>query len=238
MPLAGAGKNPDMMSSNLAMKPSKNAVMKPNRQQRPLSEQGSGGNQPSLFCYPSGKQIVTVGQEVEFAPQVMTSPGAFRLASSLPPGLALDASSGVIFGTPSEGQPTTSVVVEMDAPGGSSVRALMDIEVIDFTRGGYVVGHMSEFERGRFMLLLYTPEDGEPANDMDMSNLPMDYSVSGCGVNPSACFPGYLAGMGMPNMAQKAVVQGQRDTRKAGNGRQEKLSGSGGGAGQDDLSWW
>ncbi|CAE8602246.1 unnamed protein product, partial [Polarella glacialis] len=33
--------------------------------------------------------------------------------------------------------------------------------VVDFTRGGFVIGHMSEVEPGRFMLVIYVPEDSD-----------------------------------------------------------------------------
>jgi len=49
--------------------------------------------------------------------------------------------------------------VEADLVDGYAVRAAIDLEVVDFTRGGFVVGHVNELEPGKFMLLLYVPED-------------------------------------------------------------------------------
>lgn len=200
----------------------------------------------SMFCYSLDEQIYTVGQDVELTPQVMLDVLAFRLTTPLPAGLVLDRVSGAIYGTATAAHPTSTVVVEADIQGGGVMRATIDMEVIDFTRGGYVVGHMSEFEKGRFMMLLYAPDTDEKHEGAEGGyGLPLGYAMQGYSVDCMAAPPilQNFCGMDMSPAAQKAFpgAQGQqrRPRQPAGGGRPEKPQGLGGGAGQTEaLDWW
>jgi len=128
-----------------------------NEKQVQSSDAGLGG---SVFAYTPSRSILTIGQDVELRPQLAAVATQFRLKAALPPGLVLDPTSGAIHGAPSAPQNQTTVIIEADFLGGRTARATIDLEVVDFTRGGFVIGHMSEFEPGKFMLLLYVPEEG------------------------------------------------------------------------------
>mmetsp|Transcript_88366 Transcript_88366/g.255001 ORF Transcript_88366/g.255001 Transcript_88366/m.255001 type:complete len:355 (+) Transcript_88366:162-1226(+) len=118
-----------------------------------------GGVVTSVFAYNPPRVVCTIGQEVELLPQLVAVPVQFRLGGPLPGGLVLDQVSGVIRGCPTAASPQKSFVIEADLLGGRTVRAAVEIEVVDFTRGGFVIGHMSEYEPGKFMLLLYVPDE-------------------------------------------------------------------------------
>jgi len=111
------------------------------------------------FTYSPSRATLTIGQQTEFWPQLKVMPAQFRSVTPLVPGLVLDPASGVISGTPIAPVGKASVLVEADLVDGYAVRAAIDLEVVDFTRGGFVVGHVNELEPGKFMLLLYVPED-------------------------------------------------------------------------------
>lgn len=204
----------------------------------------------AMFCYSLDAQIYTVGQDVELTPQVMLDVLAFRLAAPMPPGLVLDRASGAIYGTATAAHPTCTVVVEADIQGGGVMRATIDMEVIDFTRGGYVVGHMSEFEKGRYMMLLYTPDADEKHDGAEGAYLPQGYAMPGYSFDCMAASPilQNFCGMDASSAAQKALpgAQGQqRRPRQAGGGRPaDKPHGPGGGAGQPQPvalageDWW
>lgn len=115
----------------------------------------------SGFGYVPSKLILTVGQDTSIRPQILAAASHFRLLAPLPHGLLLDPVRGLITGAPTAAAPACTVVVEAELKRGGFARATIDLEVIDFTRGGFVIGHMSEVEPGRFMLLLYVPEEGE-----------------------------------------------------------------------------
>eukprot|EP00419_Tripos_fusus_P020123 CAMPEP_0172743786 /NCGR_PEP_ID=MMETSP1074-20121228/133190_1 /TAXON_ID=2916 /ORGANISM="Ceratium fusus, Strain PA161109" /LENGTH=325 /DNA_ID=CAMNT_0013574583 /DNA_START=45 /DNA_END=1019 /DNA_ORIENTATION=- len=143
-----------------------------------------------LFTYTPAQAVCSIGQDVEFRPHVTMPASQFRLMSgALPQGLTLDATSGTICGMPLGACSQSTLVVEADVAGGGTARGTMKLEVVDFTRGGFVIGHMTEFEPGRFMLILYVPEDDEnggrrdgPANGP--SGPPRQKQASGAG----ACF--------------------------------------------------
>mmetsp|Transcript_66997 Transcript_66997/g.195882 ORF Transcript_66997/g.195882 Transcript_66997/m.195882 type:complete len:422 (-) Transcript_66997:2-1267(-) len=126
-----------------------------------------GNSMPSataVFTYSPGRAILTIGQEVEFRPQLTARASAFRLSVPLPSGLALDPVSGIISGAPVAPAAKITVVVEA-VLSGRSAHAVVDLEVVDFTRGGFVIGHMSEPEPGKFMMLLYVPEEEQAGNE-------------------------------------------------------------------------
>lgn len=118
----------------------------------------------SVFAYNPSQAVLTIGQDAEFRPHLAGGALRFRLVAPLPPGMNLDPLSGMIYGAPQVPQPQVTLVVEADLLNGSTARGTLDLEVVDFTRGGFVIGHMSEFEPGKFMLLLYIPEDGDTAD--------------------------------------------------------------------------
>jgi len=130
-----------------------------------LATTGGGASDKSaagIFGYSPAQAVCSIGQDVEFRPHLTMPASQFRLmGGSIPQGLSLDAGSGIICGMPSMACPQTTLVVEADFAGGGTARGTMKLEVVDFTRGGFVIGHMTEFEPGRFMLILYVPEDGE-----------------------------------------------------------------------------
>lgn len=127
----------------------------------PLSQGGQGGMLGSHFSYNPPRGTLTIGQHAEFWPNICDITAIFRLLAPLPIGLNLDSSTGVIHGTPAQPSPVTTTVVEATLANGTVVRTSIDFEVIDFTRGGFVIGHISEVEPGKFMLLLYVPESSE-----------------------------------------------------------------------------
>lgn len=152
------------------------------------SEKGVAG----VFSYNPAQAVCSIGQDVEFRPHLTGAASQFRLMGgmgTLPQGLALDAVSGTISGMPSMACSQTTIVVEADFAGGGTARGTMKVEVVDFTRGGFVIGHMTEFEPGRFMLILYVPEDGEESSRRDgphngSAGLARQKHASGAG----ACF--------------------------------------------------
>lgn len=126
---------------------------------------GNGTSRPDpaallTFTYSLPRATFTMGQEVRMVPQQqhhLPIPLQFRLLAPLPQGLQLDEASGAITGAPTAATPSSSTVVEAVLLGGRRMRATVDIEVVDFTRGGYVIGHIRELEPGTFMLLLHMP---------------------------------------------------------------------------------
>lgn len=127
----------------------------------------------TAFTYNPPRAIFTIGQEAEMLPQLVAVPVQFRLVAPLPQGLHLDPATGVIRGAPVTAMAQKATIVEVDLLGGRTVRAAVEIEVVDFTRGGFVIGHMSEFEPGKFMLLLYVPEEGSGSGNDERGSQPM-----------------------------------------------------------------
>eukprot|EP00930_Biecheleria_cincta_P086271 TRINITY_DN75597_c0_g1_i1.p1 TRINITY_DN75597_c0_g1~~TRINITY_DN75597_c0_g1_i1.p1 ORF type:complete len:392 (-),score=76.47 TRINITY_DN75597_c0_g1_i1:42-1115(-) len=129
-----------------------------------LQHDASGGLSSSLvFAYTPQRSTFTMGQFAEIVPALFgcTAVRQFSLHAPLPKGLSLDPASGVISGSPLLACRCTSVFVEVEMIDGRRAQTSLEIEVVDFTRGGFVVGHISEVEPGRFMLLLYKPEDND-----------------------------------------------------------------------------
>jgi hypothetical protein len=117
------------------------------------------------FGYTPSEATLTIGQSVELWPTLRELPARFHLAALLPQGLNMDTATGCIRGVPTQAVPRSTVVVEATPLRGPMLRATVDIEVVDFTRGGFVIGHMSELEPGKFMLLMYVPDGEDPARD-------------------------------------------------------------------------
>jgi len=150
----------------------------------------------TLFSYLPNRATLTIGQEAEFRPQLAALPAAFKLLGQLPQGLVLDSVSGVISGVPTSSMAQTNVVVEVDLIMGRSACAAVELEVVDFTRGGFVIGHMNEFEQGKFMMLFYVPEEGGESgeNGCPLSVEDGDGGIKGRGAGG--------------RLAKKAVIQG------------------------------
>lgn len=131
------------------------------------------------FTYDESRVTLAVGQEVELRPQVqVTVPVQFHLLVPLPQGLMLDQATGLISGMPTAASLHKGFFVEAVFSGGTRARAVIEIEVVDFTRGGFVVGHVSEVEPGKFMLLFYVPQEtGGVDVDQRSSHMPHQ----GCG---------------------------------------------------------
>lgn len=123
------------------------------------------GMVPFVFAYSPSRAILTIGQDAEFRPQIAAAALRFRLTAPLPQGLVLDPVSGVVSGSPATAAPQCAVVIEAELLGGRTVRAALELEVVDFTRGGFVIGHISEFEPGKFMLLLYVPDEQDGGSE-------------------------------------------------------------------------
>jgi len=184
-----------------------------------------------VFSYSPTQAVCSIGQDVEFRPHMTTAASQFRLmGGTLPQGLALDAGSGIISGMPSVACPQSTLVVEADFAGGTA-RGTMKLEVVDFTRGGFVIGHMTEFEPGRFMLILYVPEDGEtntsrrdgPVNGS--SGIPRQKHASSSPAGAGACFTPF-GGESAMGFGGPPTDWQQQDWRGGGGG------GGGGGARQ------
>eukprot|EP00418_Pyrodinium_bahamense_P068124 CAMPEP_0179079778 /NCGR_PEP_ID=MMETSP0796-20121207/35816_1 /TAXON_ID=73915 /ORGANISM="Pyrodinium bahamense, Strain pbaha01" /LENGTH=370 /DNA_ID=CAMNT_0020777121 /DNA_START=25 /DNA_END=1139 /DNA_ORIENTATION=- len=116
----------------------------------------------AAFGYYPAQATLTIGQETAFRPQLASKPCRFRPLTQMPKGLVLDPASGVISGAPAEAVTQTVMFIEAEFSNGGVGRAVVEFEVVDLTRGGFVVGHVSEFEPGMFMMLLYIPDGDEP----------------------------------------------------------------------------
>jgi len=207
------------------------------------------------FSYCPDQVVLTIGQDTEHRPQLAAVPVQFRLASPLPRGLQLDASSGAIRGAPGAPMPQTTIMVEADLVGGGVARAMLEIEVVDFTRGGFVMGHMSEFEPGRFMLLLHIPESGEgncadgPAAVPQTSlaagpRAPQQQNGGGLGA-ARALFPSERGAAVTPRQlpgrrgsGQSAGGEGFAAGRRSGGGAASAAKGGGGQAPLPAPEWW
>jgi len=149
----------------------------------------SGGRRSSeVFSYRPDRAILTIGQEAEFQPLLNNHvfenmPLQFRAAQPLPVGLSLNPQSGVVSAFPSVALKSTAVVVEADLPGGRTMSAVVQVEVVDFTCGGFTIGHLSEFEPGKYMVLLSVPSDDEEA-EADQGNV-IDGLLSQYDLGPS-----------------------------------------------------
>ncbi|MGH8238042.1 MAG: Ig domain-containing protein [Steroidobacteraceae bacterium] len=78
---------------------------------------------PSALSYPS-PQTLTVGTAVDLAPTVSGAPTSYSVQPALPPGLALNTTSGRISGTPTAPRALASHVVTATNSGGSTTFSL------------------------------------------------------------------------------------------------------------------
>jgi len=133
----------------------------------------------ALFSYQPSESIFTVGQMVQVIPQLAIPAASFRLSAPLPSGLYLDQATGTITGTPQTCFERAAVSVEATLPDGRCFTTSIEIEVVDFTRGGFVIGHMSEFEPGKYILLMYVPDDygGESRDSKRSKDGPSPFQI-------------------------------------------------------------
>jgi len=126
------------------------------------------------FAYSPDRVKLAIGQPVTFTPEMAVTPARFFSTAPLPAGLRLDPRSGVIHGEPSHPQPLTTLVVEAELSCGLVVSAPIQLEIIDFTTGGFVCGHVSEVEPGIFMMIFHCPESkiGREDTGFDIAQIP------------------------------------------------------------------
>ena len=85
---------------------------------------GGGGGGPSGLSYPA-QPPYTVGQPIgPVSPHVTGSVTSYTVSPSLPPGLALSATTGVISGTPTAASPLASYTITASNAGGSTKTTL------------------------------------------------------------------------------------------------------------------
>eukprot|EP00428_Durinskia_dybowskii_P012178 CAMPEP_0170223362 /NCGR_PEP_ID=MMETSP0116_2-20130129/11380_1 /TAXON_ID=400756 /ORGANISM="Durinskia baltica, Strain CSIRO CS-38" /LENGTH=428 /DNA_ID=CAMNT_0010474063 /DNA_START=100 /DNA_END=1383 /DNA_ORIENTATION=+ len=121
----------------------------------PMPEQGN-----ATFTFPVNLSLA-VGQRGETRPSIVGQVCRFRPASKLPYGVIVNLSNGVVSACCSQPLPRLAVVVEADFSAGFTLKASVDVEVIDFTVGGFFMAHLEEVMPGRFMVLLYKPQQEE-----------------------------------------------------------------------------
>lgn len=116
-----------------------------------------------VFTYTPSRVTLTMGQQTDIRPALFGPTATRRFASlgRLPEGLSLDPMTGTISGTPLNGSPWEVHTIQVEMMDGQVAQTGLEIEVVDFTRGGFVVGHISEVAPGRFMLVVYKPDDAE-----------------------------------------------------------------------------
>jgi len=123
-----------------------------------------------VFTYSPPCASFAVGQRSEMRPKLVAEAVRFQALQPLPHGFVLDPSSGTLIAVCLEPIPPTQIIIQAELPGGISAQATVEVEVIDFSHGGYVMGHLEELEPGKFMALLYVPKGKE--GDSSFSDTP------------------------------------------------------------------
>lgn len=118
------------------------------------------------FEYSPKHAVLAIGQIAEFWPRISATVLRFRSTAPLPSWLVLDGGTGQLQASPQEAVSSTHIAIEADVLGACPVRATIELEVIDFSRGGFTIGHLSEVEPGKFMALLHVPEEGYVTDDL------------------------------------------------------------------------
>jgi len=117
-----------------------------------------------LLTYTPDKVVLAVGQRMECLPRLAGAAPALRFSCApLPAGLMLDPHTGILHMSCEENLPAQSVQIQAQLADGRVAQTAIQLEAIDFTQGGFVMGHLEELEPGRFMALLYLPK-GEQAD--------------------------------------------------------------------------
>eukprot|EP00927_Polykrikos_kofoidii_P072022 TRINITY_DN68199_c0_g1_i1.p1 TRINITY_DN68199_c0_g1~~TRINITY_DN68199_c0_g1_i1.p1 ORF type:complete len:402 (+),score=35.81 TRINITY_DN68199_c0_g1_i1:97-1206(+) len=122
------------------------------------------------FSYSEKALILAIGQEVNIQPNTSAAPLNFKLESRLPEGLHFSSSAGSISGAPTLAFSRSMICVAAEFADFGVFRAAFQLEVIDFTSRNFVVDHLCEFEPGKYMMLVYTPEDGSEAQGGDVTS--------------------------------------------------------------------
>lgn len=127
------------------------------------SSGGKGDGPPAKpsFSYSSSSCVFAVGQAVHIEPLLPMAPVQFHIKPPLPRGLTLSPTMGVISGAGVMASPLTSFTIEVEMRNMRTALATVEIEIVDFVRGDFAVGHISEVEPGKFMVLLHVPQDAE-----------------------------------------------------------------------------
>lgn len=192
-----------------------------NDRQRGMQDVAEAGFNGAQFAYNVNQATLTIGQYVELWPQLADMQAQFRLAAPLPQGMVLDQSSGIIHGSPAQSTPRMTAVVEAVTANGYAMRSTVDVEVVDFTRGGFVIGNMTELEPGKFMLLLYVPEGNEDVEDSGATKF---LQFGDCnGQANTRMIPGCFPQTGSPGKTFRRDVQDghRKDMMHAGFGGKE-----------------
>eukprot|EP00931_Biecheleriopsis_adriatica_P022312 TRINITY_DN14376_c0_g1_i2.p1 TRINITY_DN14376_c0_g1~~TRINITY_DN14376_c0_g1_i2.p1 ORF type:complete len:333 (+),score=56.28 TRINITY_DN14376_c0_g1_i2:51-1001(+) len=128
-----------------------------------MSAQMPGDSRTVVFTYTPSRVSLTMGQEVVLKPAIFGASATkslrfCSLGAPLPRGLFLDPVSGIISGVASSSCDQAVYMVEVEMVNGRKAQAGVEIEVVDFTSGGFVIGHINEVDPGRFMLVVYKPD--------------------------------------------------------------------------------
>lgn len=130
---------------------------------------GGGGSAPqpvgpSALAYASNPAVYTLGQSIP-ANQPTWSGGAitaFSVTPALPPGLALDAVSGVVTGTPSALRAVATHTITGTGPGGST-QAQVQLTVVDVPPAISYGSGSYTFTTGQAITTLLPTNTGGPA---------------------------------------------------------------------------
>mmetsp|Transcript_66722 Transcript_66722/g.157113 ORF Transcript_66722/g.157113 Transcript_66722/m.157113 type:complete len:284 (-) Transcript_66722:72-923(-) len=125
--------------------------------------QGASSIRSVVFTYTPSRVTLTMGQQTQLRPALFGPAATRRFAclNRLPEGLSLDPMTGTVSGTPISGSPWEVYTIQVEMMDGQTAQTGLEIEVVDFTRGGFVVGHISEVAPGRFMLVVYKPDEAD-----------------------------------------------------------------------------
>ncbi|CAK0830247.1 unnamed protein product, partial [Prorocentrum cordatum] len=122
----------------------------------------------SVFSYRPGRATMAVGQVAEFKPSVEGPVHRFSPVAPLPAEFALNVATGVITASPTTQFSQITLVIQAELYDGRCLRGMLQVDSVDFSLGGYVLGHMSEVAPGRYMMLLYVPEGDESPPPQNM----------------------------------------------------------------------
>jgi len=120
--------------------------------------------EPTLTYRPTANVLLVVGQEVYLEPSIDCVALGYRLKVPLPHGLALDQATGIIHGSPTVAAAKRTILVEADVLHVGTVRGSLEFEVVDLLSKDLAIGHLSEIEPGKFVVLVHQPEN--PPSDM------------------------------------------------------------------------
>lgn len=146
-----------------------------------------------VFSYRPGRATMAIGQVTEFKPSVEGPVRRFYPVSPLPADFSLNVATGVITASPTTQFSHITLVIQAELCDGRSLRGMLQVDSVDFSLGGYVLGHMSEVAPGRYMMLLYVPEGDSPHE----SPPPTSTVLNGTEATVSAAKP-MLLGMSAP----------------------------------------